>query len=262
MAITLSHGGPSVYTSSAPAAEVLVGTKEGVIILERSVDTTWRVAHHALKGSHIHALLVAADNGLIFAGVSHGGVYVSSNDGQAWERRDDGITCEDIYSLACAQIDGRTHLFVGTEPAHLFQSDDLGKSWSELPGLRSVPSVEEWTFPGPPHFAHLKHINFRPDDPATMFASIERRLAAGHRRRGGRWRWAHRPLYEGGEVPFTSQGAPTISSVPSSSRRGRGRAPLLCAGTHYCVPARRASYPRRYTASNRLDYASTQRESY
>ena len=41
-------------------------------------------------------------------------------------------------------------LYAGTEPAYLFRGDDLGDTWTELPGLRAVPSVESWTFPAPP----------------------------------------------------------------------------------------------------------------
>jgi photosystem II stability/assembly factor-like uncharacterized protein len=64
-------------------------------------------------------------------------------------------------------------LFAGTEPAHLFVSDDLGFHWDELPSLRSVPTVPRWTFPAPPHVAHVKHINFDPDAPTTIYASVE-----------------------------------------------------------------------------------------
>ena len=71
------------------------------------------------------------------------------------------------------RIDGRVRLFAGTEPAHLFVSDDLGVNWSEMPSLRSVPSVPKWNFPAPPHIGHVKHINFDPDNPNTIYASIE-----------------------------------------------------------------------------------------
>ena len=32
MAIALSHGGPSIYSSSSPSSQVLVGTIEGVVV--------------------------------------------------------------------------------------------------------------------------------------------------------------------------------------------------------------------------------------
>jgi photosystem II stability/assembly factor-like uncharacterized protein len=36
-----------------------------------------------------------------------------------------------------------------------------------------VPSVEKWTFPGPPHTAHVKNITFDPRSAETIYLSIE-----------------------------------------------------------------------------------------
>jgi photosystem II stability/assembly factor-like uncharacterized protein len=83
------------------------------------------------------------------------------------------MTQENVYSLAAQRVNGRVRVFAGTEPAHLFVTDDFGLHWTELPALRSVPSVPKWSFPAPPHIGHVKHINFDPDNPTTMYASIE-----------------------------------------------------------------------------------------
>jgi photosystem II stability/assembly factor-like uncharacterized protein len=93
--------------------------------------------------------------------------------GETWRRRSYGLSEHNIYSLEAVDIGGHTRLFCGTEPAKLFVSDDLGESWRELPGLRNVPTVGSWSFPGPPHVAHAKHITFHPRDPRTMYVSIE-----------------------------------------------------------------------------------------
>lgn len=46
MAITLSHGGPTIHRSPAPSRHVLVGTIEGVACIERdSGGPGWHVAH-------------------------------------------------------------------------------------------------------------------------------------------------------------------------------------------------------------------------
>jgi photosystem II stability/assembly factor-like uncharacterized protein len=70
-------------------------------------------------------------------------------------------------------MNSRVRVFAGTEPAHLFVSDDLGLNWAEIPSLRSVPSVPKWSFPAPPHIGHVKHINFDPEDSKTIYASVE-----------------------------------------------------------------------------------------
>ena len=41
---------------------------------------------------------------------------------------------------------GRSRVFAGTNPAHLYRSDDLGKHWQEVASMRDVPSVDQWSF--------------------------------------------------------------------------------------------------------------------
>ena len=73
MAITLSHGGPTMYRSAAPSRHVLVGTIEGVVCIERdSSGPGWHVADRALTDKHVHALLVEPESGTIFAGMKQG----------------------------------------------------------------------------------------------------------------------------------------------------------------------------------------------
>lgn len=174
MAIGLSHGGTTIYSSPSLAKELLVGTREGAVTIARaSPGSEWRVAHRALADKHISAIIKEPESGLTFAGAFHGSVHVSADDGKSWEARGNGLTQNNVYSLGARRIDGKVRLFAGTEPAHLFVSDDLGLNWSEVPSLRSVPSVPKWNFPAPPHIGHVKHINFDPVVPTTIYASIE-----------------------------------------------------------------------------------------
>ena len=171
MTIALSHGGPTIHTSMEPSNELLVGTNEGIARLVRD-DGAWRAADQTLRDLHIGAILVESDNLALAGGYGSGSLYLSRDGGHNWERFDEGLTETDIYSLASLRRNGRLRLFVGTEPARLFCSDDFGP-WNELPELRSVPSVGSWSFPAPPHVAHAKHITFDPRNPSTMYVSIE-----------------------------------------------------------------------------------------
>jgi len=174
MAIGLSHGGTTIYSSSSPSKEILVGTREGVVTIARASSVSeWKVTQRAMTDKHISAIIKEPESGLTFAGAFHGSVHASADNGKSWEPRDNGLTQTDVYSLAAQRINRRARLFAGTEPAHLFISDDLGSNWKEMPSLRSVPSVPKWSFPAPPHIGHVKHINFDPDNPATIYASIE-----------------------------------------------------------------------------------------
>jgi photosystem II stability/assembly factor-like uncharacterized protein len=174
MTIALSHGGTTIYSSTIPSNQILIGTREGAITIERDAPKPeWHVAHRAIADKHLSAIIREPESGLTFAGAFHGGVHVSADDGKSWEARGNGMTQDNVYSLAAKKINGRVRLFAGTEPAHLFISDDLGMNWTELPNLRSVPSVPKWSFPAPPHIGHVKHINFDPDNPSTIYASVE-----------------------------------------------------------------------------------------
>ena len=173
MALTLSHGGENVFTNASPANEILIGTKEGVVRISREgAGADWRVADRWLTDKHIHALLIDPASGAIVAGATQDAVHVSEDGGATWERRDNGLSESDVYSLAAAGANGSSRIYAGTEPAHLFCSSDLGRTWSELSALRSV-DMSAWTFPAPPHVAHTKHINVDPSDPNTLLVCIE-----------------------------------------------------------------------------------------
>ena len=174
MAIGLSHGGTTIYSSPTLSNEVLVGTREGVVaVARRDSASEWKVGNRAITDKHISAIIKEPESDLIFAGAFHGAVHVSKDDGKTWEARANGLTQQNVYSLAAKRINGRMRVFAGTEPAHLFVTDDLGLNWKEIPSLRSVPSVPNWSFPAPPHIGHVKHINFDPETPKTTYASVE-----------------------------------------------------------------------------------------
>jgi photosystem II stability/assembly factor-like uncharacterized protein len=185
--IALSHGGSTTYAPAAPAQRLLVGTGDGVAVLEREdARGEWRTVHHALPGRHVSAIVVPAPD-LIVAGAFHDTVYASGDGGWTWERRGDGIEPAHVFSLAAVARGRGLRLYAGTEPAHLFSSDDTGATWREHPGLRAVPSVPRWMFPAPPHQAHVKHIVPDPLDPSVLYACIEQGALLRSRDGGASW---------------------------------------------------------------------------
>ena len=80
MTLILSHGGNTMFTSpsSNPSNEILVGTREGVVWLERdSQGAAWRVARKELTDKHIHAIIEEPESGTLFVGATHDGIYAS-----------------------------------------------------------------------------------------------------------------------------------------------------------------------------------------
>ncbi|HEX2227253.1 MAG TPA: sialidase family protein [Candidatus Binatia bacterium] len=173
MAIGLSHGGTNVYSASEPSRQVWVGTQDGLVAFESTADGEWRESKRALRGQHISSIIFEPISGTMFAGAFFGSVHASTDGGSTWERRDNGIAFHDVYSLASHVVDGKTRVYAGTQPAHLFISEDLGRHWTELSTMREVPSVSKWSFPAPPHVAHTKFIAFDPHDAKTIFACVE-----------------------------------------------------------------------------------------
>ena len=107
MTITLSHGGPTIYRSAAPSRQVLVGTIEGVVHIERDPSgPAWHVADRTLTDKHVHAILIEPDSGTVFAGMKHGSLFASEDGGRTWELRDKGLTEHNVYSLACTRLGG------------------------------------------------------------------------------------------------------------------------------------------------------------
>jgi photosystem II stability/assembly factor-like uncharacterized protein len=174
MAICLSHGGVAIYSSAAPSNDMLAATVDGVIFLSRKDESSpWVVRRKALEGRHIIALMIEPLSGTIFAAMHNGGVAASKDFGESWEFRNQGIASENVYCINYSISDGRVKLYAGTEPAHLYSSEDMGLSWHELSSLRSVPSVSKWTFPAPPHDAHVKNVAIDPKDPQIIYVCVE-----------------------------------------------------------------------------------------
>ncbi len=118
----------------------------------------WRETQRALRGQHISAIIFEQTTGTMFAGAFFGSIHASADGGKTWERRDNGMTIHDVYSLAAHVVDGKVRVYAGTQPAHLFVSEDLGMHWSEIPSLREVPTTVTMVVPGAaaycPHEIH------------------------------------------------------------------------------------------------------------
>ena len=172
MYVCLSPGGSSLTLGESAKDKLLVGTVDGVFsFLKR--DGVWEHQGTLIPGKHVSAILYEPVSGMLFAGTYGCEIFGSGDLGKTWERRDHGIGSREVYSLASQLVKEQPRVYVGTEPAHLFYSDDLGMSWTELSGLRQVPGVEKWTFPAPPHRAHVKSIAFDPRDPKVIHVAVE-----------------------------------------------------------------------------------------
>ena len=128
VSVWLPDEAPSRAQSSADAAAAVQGPRFKAMYEE------WSAAHEQRGGDrNVTVTLAAASDNTHLAGAA---------------AAPSGFALLNV-------IDGKVRLFCGTEPAKLFVSDDLGETWSERPGLRDIPTVDKWYFPGPPHIERL-----------------------------------------------------------------------------------------------------------
>jgi photosystem II stability/assembly factor-like uncharacterized protein len=144
----------------------------------------------------------------LFAGIAHDGLYRSRDAGQSWEKRLDG----DIRAVLIDPSDDRV-IYVGTEPVHLYRSEDGGERFEEIQSLQRLPDDtraklglppepkgardldnphfrhgrQEWTGPIPPFEGHITEIFVRPDNSDEIYLSIEHGGIAVSFDRGKSW---------------------------------------------------------------------------
>jgi len=174
MIACLSPNGQNLCYGADPPTRLLVATIRGVNVLERERDgAPWIDRGRTLDGHHCGSIMIEPRRGGVFAGMHSGGLYFSSDGGETWERRMNGLTIEHIYSLGYANWGDAIVLYAGTEPASMFRSDDYGKSWVEQPGIKEAKGRDKWVFPSPPHLAHTKTMTIDQRNPNVVYAGVE-----------------------------------------------------------------------------------------
>ena len=106
--------------------------------------------------------MIEPKRGGIFAGMHSGGLYYSGDNGETWEKRSTGITIDQVFCVGYAYHSDKVALYDGTEPASMFRSDDYGESWVDQPGVKETRGRDKWSFPSPPHLAHVKTMTVDP----------------------------------------------------------------------------------------------------
>ena len=154
---------------------LLIATIEGVRTFARAgIGETWSPVHSSLTDRHVSSLLWEPRSESLFAGAhGDGGLWVSDDRGENWRECGQALPSQHVYSLALQYRGDDPVIFAGTEPSALCRSDDLGRSWRQLHALTDVPDTELWTFPPPPHVAHVKNISFHPAEPETLYVCVE-----------------------------------------------------------------------------------------
>jgi photosystem II stability/assembly factor-like uncharacterized protein len=202
---------------------VLVGTKKGAFILTADGQRrNWEVSGPFFAGWEIYHLKASpADPDRLFASQTSGwfGQIIQRSDdgGRSWNPVDNAFAYEGVpgthlwydgtphpwefkrvWHLEPSLTDANT-IYAGVEDAAMFRSTDGGRSWIELPGLRTHSSAGSWQ-PGAGGLC-LHTIVIDPANPDRIFIAIS---AAGVFRTedGGRtWKPINKGLKSRYELP-------------------------------------------------------------
>jgi photosystem II stability/assembly factor-like uncharacterized protein len=157
---------------------VLVGTRKGAFILESDDRRrSWQLRGPFCETWPLNHVVADPATGTIHAG---GGsewfgpaVWKSTDLGATWTHSSEGLAypageepIKSVWSLAR----GAGGLHAGVEPAGLFRSDDGGRSWQHVAGLRDHPSRPHWQPGGGGLILHslVPH----PEDPRQLWVAI------------------------------------------------------------------------------------------
>lgn len=187
-------------------ARVYAGTYDGLQVL------TVRGGQCELVSDAFRGAIVQAVGGCrekterAFVGLREG-LQRTDDGGLHWRKVLDG----DFRSITIDPTDDRV-VYAGTDPVHLYRSEDGGDSWEELVSLQRLPEVtherlgevapvemdrshqqsfrhrrQDWWFPVPPHQGHVLQTFIHPDDPNLLLLSIEHGGIARSKDRGQTW---------------------------------------------------------------------------
>jgi len=190
----------------ADGARVYAGTYDGVQVLSvRSGQC--ELVSEAFSGEVVQAVWGCREKTeRVFLGLREG-LHRSDDAGLHWRKVLDG----DFRSVTIDPTDDRV-IYAGTDPVHLFRSEDGGDSWEELTSLQRLPQEtherlgevepvnmdvshqqdfrhrrQDWWFPVPPHQGHVLQMFIHPDDPNLLICPIEHGGVARSTDRGQTW---------------------------------------------------------------------------
>jgi photosystem II stability/assembly factor-like uncharacterized protein len=111
------------------------------------------------------------DPARLYAGTGRG-LRRSADGGRHWEPVGGGVARHSITAVAVSGAEGGA-VYAGTNPSAVFRSDDRGDRWTELAGMKDVPSAPTWSFPPHPETHHVRWIEADPNVTGRVFVAVE-----------------------------------------------------------------------------------------
>ncbi|MBV9600406.1 MAG: hypothetical protein JOZ87_26650 [Chloroflexi bacterium] len=202
-------------------ADVCLLSRNGVVRCRvDGARTQVEVLGEALAGENIRSIVADPLHALRLYACSTTEVYRSDDGGLTWQWLPaGGLTYREFWTMAVHPT-RPDELYVGTLPAAVFVSQDGGKSFRELSGIRDLPDFPRWTFPPPPHDSHPRVIALSAAAPDEIVVGIEEGGVIVSMDRGTTWRDISGPP-DASALPSTPNPTGLLAYEPSGHIEGR-----------------------------------------
>ncbi len=167
---------------------ILVGTRKGLIVLDKSGGDSYAIARVEFKGIPVSFACRDPRDGRIWACLEHGHwgpkLHRSDPEGRRFEELnapalppesllegDDAHCVEALWCLASGGAQAPRRVWIGTLPGALFRSDDGGESFALVRGLWEHPHRRKW-FGGGRDVPGIHSILVDPEDPERVVIGV------------------------------------------------------------------------------------------
>jgi photosystem II stability/assembly factor-like uncharacterized protein len=143
-----------------------VGTYSGYYRFQRQADG-WQAVNKSLSYWSASCLaLDPEDQGSVYIGTEHSGLFISRDGGLSWARPSPNVPRLLVSSVLVA----KGELLVGTAPAELYRFS--GGSWREIEDLRHGAAGSSFP-PSPDLGSRTRDLALDPRQPSRLYAGIE-----------------------------------------------------------------------------------------
>jgi hypothetical protein len=217
---------------------LLIGTKKGLFLFDSADRERWQMTGPFQMGREVNHACYDRRNRGVFATANDawfGCEVVCSPDlGRTWTTArqnpkfsdDSGLKLDRIWHIEPGRVTEPNVLFAGVAPAALFRSDDKGATWSEMTGLTTHPTRQEW-HPGAGGLC-LHSIVIDHAQPGRMFVGISAVGVFRSSDDGASWQTANK----GTRAEFLPDKLPEYGQCVHKLLMAGGASPLLFQQNH------------------------------
>ncbi len=159
-----------------PAFRLAAATLHDITIVDVDTDGSIATTHTLSEPSTSSVAIDPLNPDRIVAGTFDRSAWLTTDGGRSWGYIGHGVHSTHVSAVAMSPArasDGASAIYVGTEPANLYRSEDDGQTWDFFPELPKLPSSRTWSFPPRPWTHHTRWITPHPEDPNLIFVGVE-----------------------------------------------------------------------------------------